>query len=91
MADAHGSGPCEVKLMQVQVLFLAPQEKGYTNVCSFLYGKGFERSRMFCTTKHVTEYPKDIKTSPVSHTKVKKSTFLCILFVLARIEIIRNR
>ena len=27
LADAHGSGPCEVKLMQVQVLFLAPKQR----------------------------------------------------------------
>ena len=26
LADAHGSGPCEVTLMQVQVLFPAPKD-----------------------------------------------------------------
>jgi hypothetical protein len=28
LADAHGSGPCEVTLMQVQVLFPAPEKEG---------------------------------------------------------------
>ena len=37
LADAHGSGPCEVTLMQVQVLFPAPIRKSSNNNRRLLY------------------------------------------------------
>ena len=37
LADAHGSGPCESNLMEVQVLLAAPVNEHNVCCCSFFF------------------------------------------------------
>ena len=43
LADAHGSGPCECKFMQVQVLLSAPKRQDSKESCLFLFSNEFKK------------------------------------------------
>ena len=47
LADAHGSGPCECKFMQVQVLLPAPKRGRFYTALNFLYARKFTVCAIF--------------------------------------------
>ena len=72
LADAHGSGPCEVTLMQVQVLFPAPEKEGWID---------FHLLFCYCIDRNLTSIvmpEKNIYFNDLEATSIltKKNNFL---------------